>query len=74
MGQVKAEIDVRFSKNYTNGSRTVTGVFTRDFREKVDECQILVTVPQCLGILLLSAEKHGWANRIKNVIFDELWT
>ena len=34
--------------------------------------QVLVTVPQCLGILLLSAEKHGWASRIKNVIFDEV--
>jgi len=34
--------------------------------------QVLVTVPQCLGILLLSAEQHGWVSRIKNVIFDEV--
>ena len=34
------------------------------------DAQILVTVPACLGILLLSASE--WASKILHVIFDEV--
>ncbi len=68
--QVRAEIDARFDKSY-RGSRKVSATFTRDFRdENMLAAQILVTVPECLGILLLSNSE--WASRIRHVIFDEV--
>jgi superfamily II RNA helicase len=48
------------------------GVFTRDFRERVETCRILVTVPQCLEILLLSSTHQEWCKRIQYCIFDEI--
>ena len=69
--QVRAEIDARFNKNYHTTSRKVSATFTRDFRdENMLAAQILVTVPACLGILLLSSAE--WATRIRHVIFDEV--
>ncbi len=50
----------------------MAGVFTRDFRENHLTCQILVTVPACLGILFLSAERADWVGRIQYIIFDEI--
>ncbi len=35
-------------------------------------CRILVTVPQCLEILLLSPNHQRWCQRIKYAIFDEI--
>ncbi|XP_073500355.1 probable ATP-dependent RNA helicase DDX60 isoform X2 [Phyllobates terribilis] len=34
--------------------------------------KVLVTVPQCFEILLLSPHRQDWVNRIKYVIFDEV--
>lgn len=41
-----------------------------------DRLQILVTVPECLDILLLSPTKVGqaWARRLEWIIFDEVHT
>ncbi|CAF1179344.1 unnamed protein product [Adineta steineri] len=50
----------------------VFGIFTRDFRENVDDCKILVTVPQCLEILLLSSSYQSWCQKIQYCIFDEI--
>jgi superfamily II RNA helicase len=50
----------------------VFGIFTRDFRENVEQCRILVTVPQCLEILLLSPHHQGWCQKIQYCIFDEI--
>jgi superfamily II RNA helicase len=50
----------------------VCGIFTRDYRESVDVCRILVTVPQCLEILLLSPSHQRWCQRIQYAIFDEM--
>src|SRR5690349_15879563 len=45
----------------------------RDYRTNHDRCQILITVPQILEILLLSPARSGsWASRIKRIIFDEI--
>ena len=50
------------------------GVFTRDYR--YDEgSRILITVPACLEILLLSsspANRREWVRRLQYVIFDEV--
>lgn len=35
-------------------------------------CRILVTVPQCMQILLLSPNHQRWCQRIKYAIFDEI--
>ena len=48
------------------------GVFTKDFRYNVESCQILVTVPDCLDVMLLSPQYASWMKRIRWVIFDEV--
>mmetsp|Transcript_26812 Transcript_26812/g.70420 ORF Transcript_26812/g.70420 Transcript_26812/m.70420 type:complete len:1869 (+) Transcript_26812:171-5777(+) len=75
VNQVRAEIDARFSKAHMPGSRKVASCFTRDFRDdNMLNAQILVTVPACLGILLLTGTQKNieWASRIRHVIFDEV--
>lgn len=34
--------------------------------------KVLVTVPQCLEILMLSPKHEGWRQSLKYVIFDEI--
>ncbi len=38
----------------------------------MNACRILVTVPQCMEILLLSPNHQRWCQRIKYAIFDEI--
>ena len=52
--------------------KSVYGVFTRDYRHNALTCQILVTVPQCLEILLLSPARQDWVAKIRYVVFDEV--
>lgn len=48
-------------------------VFTRDQKDdNYETAQILITVPQMLEILLLSAASQGWVNSIKYAIIDEV--
>jgi hypothetical protein len=70
--QVVLEVDSLYDKRYEHRkSACVRGVFTRDDREDELRCQVLVTVPACLEILLLSIANAGWAHRVKRVILDE---
>ena len=72
--QVHAEIEARFEKSYRDG-RPFCGIFTRDKRsERLEECQVLVTVPQCLIIYMLSptAAMHAWVERLEYAILDEV--
>ena len=69
--QVMAMVNSLFEKSLSNGKK-LCGVFTRDFHDDVKNCQILVTVPQCFELLLLSADSFDWSNKIKYVIFDEI--
>ncbi|XP_074922462.1 putative ATP-dependent RNA helicase DDX60 [Chelonoidis abingdonii] len=71
VNQVWATVYNRFNKTLPDGM-VVCGVFTRDFRHDALNCQVLVTVPQCLEILLLSPHRQQWAKRIRYVIFDEV--
>ncbi|XP_029460015.1 LOW QUALITY PROTEIN: probable ATP-dependent RNA helicase DDX60 [Rhinatrema bivittatum] len=71
VNQVVATVYNRFIKPLPEGL-VVCGSFTRDFRTDTLNCQILVTVPQCFEILLLSPHQQDWANRIRYVIFDEV--
>ncbi|XP_017672013.1 PREDICTED: probable ATP-dependent RNA helicase DDX60 isoform X2 [Lepidothrix coronata] len=71
VNQVVGTVYSRFTKKLPDGL-TVCGVFTRDYRHDVMNSQILVTVPQCLEILMLSPRCQKWTQRIQYVIFDEV--
>ncbi|KAK3400267.1 hypothetical protein B0T20DRAFT_180864 [Sordaria brevicollis] len=77
VNQIAAEIQARFSKRYDQEARSVWAIHTRDYRiNNVKGCQILVTVPDILQILLLApsnaAGPSSFAKRIKRIIFDEV--
>eukprot|EP01117_Protostelium_nocturnum_P008579 TRINITY_DN3080_c0_g1_i1.p1 TRINITY_DN3080_c0_g1~~TRINITY_DN3080_c0_g1_i1.p1 ORF type:complete len:1199 (+),score=227.85 TRINITY_DN3080_c0_g1_i1:3206-6802(+) len=72
VNQIEADIYSRFNKRYKNTLQQMYGVFTRDYRKNMDNCQILITVPACLEILLLSHTRKEWVKRIKWIIFDEV--
>ncbi|XP_047407322.1 probable ATP-dependent RNA helicase DDX60 isoform X2 [Sciurus carolinensis] len=71
VNQVAATVQYRYTKNLPSGL-VLCGVFTRDYRHNALNCQVLVTVPACLEILLLSPHRQNWVKRIKYVIFDEV--
>jgi len=73
VNQVFDDVNSKFKKTYKN-SQVMAGRFTRDFRDNELDCQILVTVPQCLDIMLLSqnSQYSEWAKRVQYVIFDEV--
>ncbi|XP_073500313.1 probable ATP-dependent RNA helicase DDX60 isoform X2 [Phyllobates terribilis] len=71
VNQVVATVLSLFNKDLPNGM-ALCGVFTRDYRTDALNSQVLVTVPQCFEILLLSPHRQDWVKRIKYVIFDEI--
>ncbi|NXT01527.1 DDX60 helicase, partial [Jacana jacana] len=71
VNQVVGTIYSRFTKKLPDGL-ALCGVFTRDYRSDIMNSQILVTVPQCLEILMLSPRCQKWTKRIQYVIFDEV--
>lgn len=73
VNQIAAEIQARFSKNYKY-SQSVWGIHTRDYRiNNPTGCQILVTVPHILQIMLLApSNAKNWSERVKWIIFDEV--
>ncbi|KAF3921200.1 hypothetical protein ABW21_db0203485 [Orbilia brochopaga] len=74
VNQIAAEVLARFTKNYPHAGQTVWAIHTRDYRiNSSEKCQILITVPHILQIMLLSPHNAGkWAPRVKRVIFDEI--
>ncbi|NXC38386.1 DDX60 helicase, partial [Penelope pileata] len=71
VNQVVGTVYGRFTKKLPDGL-AMCGVFTRDYRNDVMNSQILVTVPQCFEILILSPRCQNWTKRIQYVIFDEI--
>eukprot|EP01122_Echinamoeba_exundans_P010665 TRINITY_DN4042_c0_g1_i2.p1 TRINITY_DN4042_c0_g1~~TRINITY_DN4042_c0_g1_i2.p1 ORF type:complete len:1899 (+),score=464.46 TRINITY_DN4042_c0_g1_i2:266-5962(+) len=76
VNQVAAEVYAQFAKapwlKAQPGIQTY-GVFTRDYRFFPTKCRVLVTVPQCLEILLLSPTHFAsWRKKLRYVIFDEI--
>lgn len=73
VNQIAAEVQARFSKNYKYAN-SVWGIHTRDTRvNNPTGCQILVTVPHILQIMLLApTNANGWSERVKWIIFDEV--
>ncbi|KAF7156431.1 hypothetical protein CNMCM5623_010101 [Aspergillus felis] len=74
VNQIGAEIHARFRKRYPGPEQTVWAISTRDVRINDPlKCQILVTVPHFLQIMLLSSSNATtWAPRVKCIIFDEI--
>lgn len=74
VNQVAAEIQARFSKKYKYGGKSVWAIHTRDYRiNNPTGCQILVTVPHILQIMLLAPKNaKSWSTRVKYIIFDEI--
>ncbi|NXG25533.1 DDX60 helicase, partial [Grallaria varia] len=71
VNQVVGTVYSQFTKKLPDGL-ALCGVFTRDYRNDVMNSQILVTVPHCLEILMLSPHYQKWTQKIKYVIFDEI--
>ncbi|KAL7793524.1 P-loop containing nucleoside triphosphate hydrolase protein [Trichoderma ceciliae] len=78
VNQIAAEIGARFTKSYhKQGGKSVRAIYTRDYRvQNPTGCQVLVTVPHMLQILLLAPTNakgpNAWSRRIKRIIFDEV--
>lgn len=78
VNQIAAEINANFSKKFeSQGAKSVWAIHTRDYRvHNPTGCQILVTVPHVLQIMLLSAQNatgsNAWSKRVKRIIFDEV--
>jgi superfamily II RNA helicase len=72
VNQVAATIYARFKNKDMPAGKSVYGIFTRDYRTNALNSQILVTVPECLALLLLSPRRHGWVRNLRYVIFDEI--
>ncbi|RDL40340.1 p-loop containing nucleoside triphosphate hydrolase [Venustampulla echinocandica] len=74
VNQIAAEVQGRFSKKYPLPGKGVWAIHTRDYRvNNPTGCQILVTVPHILQIMLLSpSNAKSWAPRVRRIIFDEI--
>ncbi|KAI9055505.1 hypothetical protein LZ554_000454 [Drepanopeziza brunnea f. sp. 'monogermtubi'] len=74
VNQIAAEVQARFSKKFLQAGKGVWAIHTRDYRvNNSTGCQILVTVPHILQIMLMSpSNAKSWATRVKRIIFDEI--
>lgn len=74
VNQIAAEIQARYKKTYKHAGNSVWAIHTRDYRiNNPSGCQILVTVPHILQIMLLSpSNAKSWSERVKTIIFDEI--
>ena len=74
VNQIAAEVQARFKKTYKHAGKSVWAIHTRDYRiNNPSGCQILVTVPHILQIMLLSpSNAKTWSPRVRYIIFDEI--
>jgi ATP-dependent RNA helicase DDX60 len=74
VNQIAAEVQARFSKRFPQAGKSVWAIHTRDYRvNNSTGCQVLVTVPHILQIMLLApTNAQSWAPRVKRIIFDEI--
>ncbi|GLA84308.1 hypothetical protein AtubIFM56815_008520 [Aspergillus tubingensis] len=74
VNQIAAEVQAKFSKSYKYAGKSVWAIHTRDYRiNNPTSCQILITVPHILQIMLLApSNARSWASRIQRIIFDEI--
>ncbi|KAI9654762.1 MAG: hypothetical protein M1821_005756 [Bathelium mastoideum] len=74
VNQIAAEIQARFKKDFPHAGKSVWAIHTRDYRiNNPSKCQILVTVPHVLQIMLLAPiNAKTWSKRVRRIIFDEV--
>lgn len=76
VNQIAAEVLARFSTSYPPKAtgKSVWAIHSRDYRINDPKgCQILITVPHILQIMLLApTNANAWTPRIKRIIFDEI--
>lgn len=76
VNQIAAELQAQYTKRFKYAGKTVWAIHTRDYRINDPQgCQILVTVPHVLQIMLLApshAKPSAWSTRVKRIIFDEI--
>lgn len=74
VNQIAAEIQARYSKRFKYAGKSVWAIHTRDYRiNSPTGCQVLVTVPHVLQIMLLApSHANSWSNKVKRIIFDEV--
>lgn len=76
VNQVEADLYARYDKSYhtmkKSQARSMHGVFLKEYRTNVNDCQVLVTVPECLEIIMLDPLYSKLAARIRWVVFDEV--
>ncbi|KAB8238310.1 putative DEAD/DEAH box helicase [Aspergillus alliaceus] len=74
VNQIAAEVQARFSKSFKDVGKSVWAIHTRDYRiNNPTGCQVLITVPHILQIMLLApANANPWSSRVKRIIFDEI--
>ena len=74
VNQIAAEIQARYSKRFKYGGKSVWAIHTRDYRiNSPTGCQVLVTVPHVLQIMLLApSHANSWSSKVKRIIFDEV--
>lgn len=72
VNQVEATVYSRFKNVKLRNGQHLVGVFTRDYKKYTLTCRILITVPKCLDILLLSPRRFAWQKNLKYAIFDEI--
>lgn len=76
VNQIAAEVQARYSKRFKYGGKSVWGIHTRDYRiNNATGCQVLVTVPHVLQIMLMApSHANSWSTRVRRIIFDEIHT
>lgn len=76
VNQIAAEVLARFSKNFPAKatSKSVWAIHTRDYRiNNPMGCQILITVPHILQMMLLApSNAKAWTPRLRRIIYDEI--
>ncbi|VDK60417.1 unnamed protein product, partial [Anisakis simplex] len=70
---VCGSVYARFRNKSLSGGKSLFGTLTHEFASNPLNCQVLITVPECLEELLVSCNPTVQAvvNKIKYVIFDE---
>jgi hypothetical protein len=58
-------------KGQNEDPEPISGLFTKDLRIRVENCHILVIIPEILEILTLGAFGNTWREKISCVVIDE---
>jgi len=69
--QTTSEIPCIYQKEYRTAGRGMTGIFTDNVRENLNNCQLLVTVPSGFHNLFTNPQHQQFVQKVRYVVFDE---